>query len=564
MDNENDGRDKKHVMGYHLICSLSCDEEDGCGNRFGSMSEKEPERGSEEDLCTWRRGDFCGWPSLPRTTQVLIDFRSGRAIPRLREGRPLYGSSAHMSHSLSRWPRECQVIPEEIHHIEWVPPVPELFCGQMNPDERVQVPEEQDGIVVYDAGGVKERFFSGSCLGGRRAPLEDVAVSLAGPDDTTLLFEARGEYDYDLTLRTDLYTNRHTQWFYFRVKNTRAHVPYRFTISNLLKESNLFKQGQRPLLYSEEKARTQRVGWHRAGQDVTYHRNGCQHAGRPCHSLSWTLSFPYNRDTCYLALCYPYTYSNLRAHLSEIEGDPERSRFCKVRTLCRSLAGNLVPVLTITNPSQWEEEGGVARKPAVVLTARVHPGETNSSWVMKGVVDFLLGTSSKAALLRDSFLFKLVPMLNPDGVIVGNCRCSLAGHDLNRSYNSVFRDCFPSVVSVRAMTQRLCEERMVLMYCDFHGHSRRQNAFAYGCESPRLGQKHSRARVFPLMLSKNCPDMSCKFKVQRSKEGTGRVALWRLGVLNSFTLETSLCGSDMVPVDPAPQSLRGLQPHSRP
>ncbi|MGH0143941.1 UNVERIFIED_CONTAM: hypothetical protein FKN15_011942 [Acipenser sinensis] len=38
---------------------------------------------------------------------------------------------------------------------------------------------------------------------------------------------------------------------------------------------------------------------------------------------------------------------------------------------------------------------------------------------------------------------------------------------------------------------------------------------------------------------------SCKFKVQRSKEGTGRVALWRMGVTNSFTLETSFCGSDL-------------------
>ncbi|MGH0115601.1 UNVERIFIED_CONTAM: hypothetical protein FKN15_037924 [Acipenser sinensis] len=38
---------------------------------------------------------------------------------------------------------------------------------------------------------------------------------------------------------------------------------------------------------------------------------------------------------------------------------------------------------------------------------------------------------------------------------------------------------------------------------------------------------------------------SCKFKVQRSKEGTGRVALWRMGVTNRFTLETSFCGSDL-------------------
>ncbi len=29
-------------------------------------------------------------------------------------------------------------------------------------------------------------------------------------------------------------------------------------------------------------------------------------------------------------------------------------------------------------------------------------------------------------ILRDRMIFKIVPMLNPDGVVVGNTRCSLA------------------------------------------------------------------------------------------------------------------------------------------
>ena len=50
-----------------------------------------------------------------------------------------------------------------------------------------------------------------------------------------LIFYHRDEYNYDLWLRNDLYTNKHTQWFYFRVSNTRANVQYRFTIVNLMK-----------------------------------------------------------------------------------------------------------------------------------------------------------------------------------------------------------------------------------------------------------------------------------------------------------------------------------------
>lgn len=58
-------------------------------------------------------------------------------------------------------------------------------------------------------------------------------------------------------------------------------------------------------------------------------------------------------------------------------------------------------------------------RPLIFLSARVHPGETNASWVMKGTLEFLMGTSPLAASLREAYIFKIVPMLNPDGVING-------------------------------------------------------------------------------------------------------------------------------------------------
>lgn len=38
---------------------------------------------------------------------------------------------------------------------------------------------------------------------------------------------------------------------------------------------------------------------------------------------------------------------------------------------------------------------------------------------------------------------------------------------------------------------------------------------------------------------------SCKFRVQKSKEGTGRIAMWRLGVQNSYTMEATFGGSTL-------------------
>jgi murein tripeptide amidase MpaA len=74
----------------------------------------------------------------------------------------------------------------------------------------------------------------------------------------------------------------------------------------------------------------------------------------------------------------------------------------------------------------------IKQRKGVVITSRVHPGESGSSFMIKGIIDYLVGPSLGARILRDNFIFKIIPMLNPDGVINGSTRCSLSGVDLNR------------------------------------------------------------------------------------------------------------------------------------
>lgn len=52
------------------------------------------------------------------------------------------------------------------------------------------------------------------------------------------------------------------------------------------------------------------------------------------------------------------------------------------------------------------------------------------------------------------FVFKIVPMLNPDGVVVGNYRCSLAGRDLNRNYKNTLKDAYPTVWHCKDMVKK--------------------------------------------------------------------------------------------------------------
>lgn len=49
------------------------------------------------------------------------------------------------------------------------------------------------------------------------------------------------------------------------------------------------------------------------------------------------------------------------------------------------------------------------------LALRVHPGETPAQFIVHGMIDFLTGESPRARALRANVVFKIVPMLNPDG-----------------------------------------------------------------------------------------------------------------------------------------------------
>jgi len=59
----------------------------------------------------------------------------------------------------------------------------------------------------------------------------------------------------------------------------------------------------------------------------------------------------------------------------------------------------------------------------ILITARVHPGETPSSYTMKGIIDFLVSKKdARAMLIRKYFVVLCIPMLNPDGVYNGHYR----------------------------------------------------------------------------------------------------------------------------------------------
>lgn len=104
--------------------------------------------------------------------------------------------------------------------------------------------------------------------------------------------------------------------------------------------------------------------------------------------------------------------------------------------LCATSGGHECDLLTVTDFSASEAE--IAARRVVVLSARVHPGETNASWMMNGLIEAVTADTAEAVALRLAVVLRIVPMLNPDGTILGNYRCGMAGVDLNRQWQVLF------------------------------------------------------------------------------------------------------------------------------
>ncbi|GCC16632.1 hypothetical protein chiPu_0017296 [Chiloscyllium punctatum] len=165
--------------------------------------------------------------------------------------------------------------------------------------------------------------------------------------------------------------------------------------------------------------------------------------------------------------------------------------------------------------------------------------------MMESFIDFLVSQHSVAKALRDVLVFKIVPMLNPDGVFLGNYRCSLMGFDLNRHWQDPSAWAHPTLYGVKQLIVQMYDNPKASMefYIDIHAHSTMMNGFMYG-NIFEDEERFQRQAVFPRLLCQNAEDFSFSstcFNRDAVKAGTGRRFLG--GLLDDtsycYTLEVS-------------------------
>lgn len=441
--------------------------------------------------------------------------------------------------------------------------------------ERGKNESEVTSNVVYDLDALLAELTPQSRTENkyRLLNLDDIHVDRKITPHSHLCFESRfesgnlrkaiqvGAREYDLILMPDVNSSHHHQWFYFEVSNMEARVPYVFNIANCEKQNSQFNYGMKPIMYSVHEALSGRPGWVRVGSDICYYRNNYQNPSsrkpRSYLTTAFTIVFKHSYDVCYIAYHYPYTYSQLMTQIWNWSHsvDPA-SIFFQAESICLSLNKNETPLITLT--AAESEINSIAIRDVVFLTARVHPGESNASWVMHGTIAYLLGDSDAAIRLRNRYVFKIVPMLNPEGVINGCHRCGLSNEDLNRRWSRPDPNLHPVIYHTKGLLEYCIRilKKPPFVFCDYHGHSRRKNVFLYGCSKADSWCAADRAEpedpgqylLLPHLMQRNSSAFalqSCNFRVERGRESTARVTVWReFGIVKSYTMETTYCGCD--------------------
>jgi hypothetical protein len=340
--------------------------------------------------------------------------------------------------------------------------------------------------------------------------------------------------EYDLYVRPDSNSGGHFQWFYFKVSNVQSPRQVRFNILNLARKRSLYDSGKRP--YSATQSGGQ---WRPSGKNIQYGPSKINRlfiSTRRYYCLSFDFKLSDSNEVYMFAELPPYSLTKQLSFLRELQATSCEGCTVRLDTLCYSLSGLEVPLVTISDlrfPS--------VTKQIMLIVGRVHPGEVVASLIIEGMLRYLSSSDPDAVIMRQRLEIRVVPMLNPDGVVMGNSRTSISGSDLNRRYLKPDPQAHVEVWSLKELIS--AQRDKMFAFIDVHGHSTKKGAFLYGPQFALHNDQYYLSRVVPKLMSEQTEMFryfSCKFRVSKPKRRAARAVVAKeFGVAYSYTFENS-------------------------
>lgn len=152
--------------------------------------------------------------------------------------------------------------------------------------------------------------------------------------------------------------------------------------------------------------------------------------------------------------------------------------------LCKSREGRSVPALRIAQGERAERYG-------VWINARQHAWETGSSWVSKGLVEWLVSSDPRAESLRQEAAIYVVPLMDVDNVERGAGGLNQKPRDRRQDWTD--EPYWPEVRAAQKVIATLDSYRALDLVLDLHEAGLKDRALAFSVPPrPKLSKRAGR------------------------------------------------------------------------
>ena len=365
-------------------------------------------------------------------------------------------------------------------------------------------------------------------------------------------------------------------WFYFGVISEKERN-IKISIDNLNNFYKIFKNGYKicynildenetPTSYQNKYKENEEANWKRL--DTDYELNLDIESN--LLSIKFNFDLPKKRYVLF-SFCFPWSYDKNESFLKHIkEKIKNKNIYYHDELLTLSKEKRNIHLLTITSKKNIinnKKESNINGlfpdknrcnlilhdKHIIFITARVHPGETPGTLMFNGILKLLIDNDNQMSkILLDNFIFKLIPIINVDGVSNGYFRLNNEGYNLNRCYLGPSPKITPENYAITKLFYFYSSNYKVRYYFDLHADMNVRGVYTFG-NALKVFEEHVENVLFSFIFKINCShvDFSHCIFTQKSmgskakndvagKEATSRVQFYqKTGLIHTYTVEST-------------------------